>query len=71
MRRHIKVNMHYDPQLYTKFNDRLKAILEKYKGNWDVISDELDSLRSDMKSRNRDLAEGLDEIEDVFLSKYC
>ncbi len=66
MRRHIKVNMNIDPQLYTKFNDRLKAILEKYKGNWDVIVDELDSLRTDMKTKNQDLTEGLDEIEDVF-----
>jgi len=66
MRRHIKVNMNNDPQLYTKFNDRLKAILEKHKGNWDVIVDELDSLRTDMKTKNQDLTEGLDGIEDVF-----
>ena len=66
MRRHIKVNMNNDPQLYTKFNDRLKAILEKHRGNWDVIVEELDALRTDMKTKNQDLAEGLDEIEDVF-----
>jgi len=66
IRRHIKVNMNNDPQLYTKFNDRLKAILEKYKGNWDVIVHELDSLRTDMKRKNRDVTEGLDAIEDVF-----
>jgi len=66
LRRHIKVNMSNDPQLYTKFNDRLKALLEKYKGNWDVIIDELDSLREKMKSKHRDTADGLDDIEDVF-----
>ena len=66
MRRHIKVNMNNDPQLYTKFNDRLKAILEKHRGNWDVIVEELDALRTDMKTKNQDLVEGLDEIEDVF-----
>lgn len=66
IRRHIKVNMSNDPELYTKFNDRLMAILEKYSGNWDVIIDELDSLRNEMKSENRETAEGLDEIEDVF-----
>ena len=60
------MNMSNDPELYTKFNDRLMAILEKYSGNWDVIIDELDSLRNEMKSENRETAEGLDEIEDVF-----
>lgn len=66
IRRHIKVNMNNDPQLYTKFNDRLKAILEKYQGNWDFIVDELDSLRTEMKRKNRDVTEGLDAIEDIF-----
>ena len=66
IRRHIKVNMTNDPQLYTKFNDRLRAILEKHQGNWDIILDELDSLRTDLKSKDRDVTEGLDEIEDVF-----
>lgn len=66
IRRHIKVNLSSDPELYTKFNDRLEAILNKFKGNWDVIASEFDKLRDDIKRKQPKPADGLDYVEDVF-----
>ena len=66
IRRHIKVNLSSDPELYTKFNDRLEAILKRFKGNWDVIAEEFSKLRGDMKRKQHKPADGLDYVEDVF-----
>jgi len=66
IRRHIKVNFSSDPELYTKFNDRLEAILKRFKGNWDVIAEEFAMLRDDMKRKQHKPAEGLDYAEDIF-----
>jgi len=66
IRRHIKVNLSSDPELYTKFNDRLEAILKRFEGNWDVIASEFDKLRDDMKRKQHKPADGLDYVEDIF-----
>lgn len=66
IRRHIKVNMNNDPEKYTRFHERLRILLEKYKGNWDSIVENLDKLRSDIKKEKHDIVDGLDEIEDLF-----
>ena len=66
IRRHIKVNFSSDPELYTKFNDKLEAILKRFKGNWDAIAEEFAKLRDDMKRKQHKPAEGLDYVEDVF-----
>jgi type I restriction enzyme, R subunit len=66
IRRHIKVNLSSDPQMYTKFNERLEAILKQFKGNWDIIATEFDKLRDAMKKNEYKPEDGLDHVEDVF-----
>jgi type I restriction enzyme R subunit len=66
IRRHIKVNFSSDPELYTKFNDRLEAILKRFKGNWDVIAQEFAKLRNDIKRKQHKPADGLNYVEDLF-----
>lgn len=65
MRRHIKVNMDKDPALYQRFLKRMEEILERYKGNWDMIVSEFEKTRSDMaEGRKSDREEpGLSEQE--------
>ncbi len=45
------INQHYeeDPELYTRFANKLKLILEEYKDNWEKIAQELELLREEIK----------------------
>ncbi|MDO3377192.1 type I restriction endonuclease subunit R [Geoalkalibacter halelectricus] len=56
IRWHIKVEMEKDPELYTKFSERLQQILDNHKDHWDVITLELSKLREEMKAGR--MAEG-------------
>jgi len=46
---HIEEHWEEDPELYERFSDRLKRLLEEYRENWDVLYDELEKLRGEMK----------------------
>lgn len=48
IRRHIKVNLDKDPGLYKRFLKRMEEILERYKGNWDQIVEEFNTMREDI-----------------------
>jgi len=54
------INKHYeeDPELYERFSDRLKRLLEEYKENWDILAAELEKLREEIKKGR--------EAEEVF-----
>lgn len=49
IRRHIKVNMQNDPALFTKFNEKLESIIRQYQGHWDVLVQELEKMRDEIK----------------------
>lgn len=49
IRRHIKVNMQNDPALFTKFNERLASIIREYQGHWDLLVQELEKMRDEIK----------------------
>jgi len=49
IRRHIKVNMQNDPALFTKFNEKLESIIRQYQGHWDVLVQELEKMREEIK----------------------
>lgn len=49
IRRHIKINMQNDPAFYTKFNERLESIIRQYQGHWDMLVQELEKMREDIK----------------------
>lgn len=68
IRRHIKVNIEKDPGLYRRFLQRMEEILERYKGNWDQIVEELENLRDDLdKGRQKEVEiYGLSEQEIPF-----
>jgi len=66
IRKHIKVNLAKDPELYTKFNERLKAIIEKFKGHWDMIIEKFSKLREDMNEGRKDEVDGLNKQQQPF-----
>lgn len=45
------IEKHYeeDPELYERFADRLKRILEEYKENWEALAAELEKMRESLK----------------------
>lgn len=66
VRRHIKVNLDKDPELYTQFNERLKAILERFQNHWDLIVDELNNLREEMNKGRKAGEDGLTTVQQPF-----
>lgn len=66
IRWHIKVNLDKDPALYSRFKDRLEAILDAYKENWEEIVRELGRLRDEMAEGRKEETEGISIIEAPF-----
>jgi type I restriction enzyme R subunit len=66
IRWHIKVNIDKDPTLYSRFKDRLEAILSAYKENWEEIVKQLNDLRDDMAKGRKPETEGISIIEAPF-----
>lgn len=46
---YIESHWEEDPELYERFSDRLKRLLEEYKENWEALYEELEKLREDLK----------------------
>lgn len=63
---HIESHYEEDPELYERFSDRLKRLLEEYKENWDVLAAELEKLRKEMKKgREAEEAFGFDPKKEM------
>lgn len=65
-RRHIKINVDYDPARYKTFDKRLNEIMKRYQDNWEQLLVQLSLLREDMKDGERQTLDGLDENGQVF-----
>jgi type I restriction enzyme R subunit len=59
IRHYIEVNMDEDPELFSSFSEALIEILEKFKGNWKKIYEELEKLRQKIKNREKEETYGL------------
>jgi len=46
---HIEKHFEEDPELYERFSDNLKKVLEEYKNNWEMLAKELEKLREEIK----------------------
>lgn len=71
IRWHIKVNMEKDPELYTKFSERLQKILDSHKDQWDVITLELSKMREEMKQGRKADTSGVPEHLAPFHGLIC
>ncbi|ADO44426.1 type I site-specific deoxyribonuclease, HsdR family [Hydrogenobacter thermophilus TK-6] len=49
IKEHIEKHFEEDPELYERFSDKLKKILEEYKENWDLLAEKLENLRIEIK----------------------
>lgn len=60
IRHYIDINIDEDPELFASYSQTLMEILEKFKGNWKAIYEELEKLREKIKNREREETFGLD-----------
>ncbi len=60
IRKHTKVHFDEDPAFYTKISEKLEALIQKHKENWDELCAELFSLRTDVQAGRQDDIEGVD-----------
>ena len=46
---HIEKHFEEDPEFYERFSDKLKKVLEEYKENWELLTQELEKIRDNIK----------------------
>jgi type I restriction enzyme R subunit len=66
IRRHIKVNVEKDPALFSRFNERLDAIIRRFKDNWEEIVVELGKLREEIAQGRKEDEAGVSVQEAPF-----
>ncbi len=62
------ISKHYeeDPELYERFSEKLRGILEEYKENWEILAKELEKLREELKKgRESEETFGLDPKKEM------
>jgi type I restriction enzyme R subunit len=60
IRKHSKVYFDEDPSFYAKISEKLEAVIQKHKQNWDELCAALFKLRSDVQDGRKDEIEGVD-----------
>ena len=50
IRKHCKVHFAEDPVLYQKLSEKLEALIQQYKDNWDLLCQHLLALRSEAEA---------------------
>ncbi len=59
IRKHCKVHFDEDPVLYESLSEKLEALIQKYKDNWDLLSQHLFDLRKEAEAGRQDDPEGV------------
>ena len=60
IRKHSKVHFDEDPAFYETISEKLEAIIQRHKANWEELCAALFSLRSDVQSGRKESIEGVD-----------
>jgi len=59
IRKHCKVHFEEDPALYAKLSEKLEALIQKYKDNWDQLSATLFDLRGEVEAGRKEEIDGV------------
>ena len=54
IRKHCKVHFDEDPVLYQRLSEKLEALIQQYKDNWDELYRHLFDLRSEAEAGRKD-----------------
>ncbi|WMJ74109.1 HsdR family type I site-specific deoxyribonuclease [Cytophagaceae bacterium ABcell3] len=66
IRKHIKVNFEEDPALFTKLHEKLEAIIQQYKDDWERLVKEFKGLTSEALAGRQQTEEGVTATEAPF-----
>ena len=66
IRKHCKVNWEKDPALYQFLSEKLDALIQKHKKDWDQLKKELEGLREEVRAGRKESDEGVDPKEAPF-----
>jgi len=58
IRKHCKIHFDEDPVLYESLSERLEALIQRYKDNWDLLSQKLFELRQEAVAGRQDDPDG-------------
>ena len=59
IRKHCKVHFDEDPVLYQKLSDKLEALIQQYKDNWDLLCQHWSALRSEAEAGRKEEVGGV------------
>lgn len=59
IRKHCKVHFDEDPVLYDSLSEKLEALIQQYKDNWDLLCQHLFDLRKDAETGRQDDPQGV------------
>ncbi len=66
IRKHCKIHLGEDPAFYNKLSEKLEAILQKYKDDWDQLCLQLGNLREEATAGRKPDVEGVSAKEAPF-----
>ena len=66
IRKHCKINWEKDPALFQFLSEKLDALIQKHKSNWDKLKQELEGLRDEVKDGRKETEDGVDPKEAPF-----
>ena len=66
IRKHCKINWEKDPALFQFLSEKLDALIQKHKSNWDKLKKELEGLRDEVKDGRQQTEDGVDPKEAPF-----
>lgn len=59
IRKHCKINFQNDPAFYAKLSEKLEALIQKHKEDWDALQQELSGLRDEAIAGRDGAIEGI------------
>jgi type I restriction enzyme R subunit len=59
IRKHCKIKFNEDPAFYAKLSEKLEALIQQYKENWEQLYKEMFSLRKDAEAGRKETIEGV------------
>lgn len=60
IRKHNKIHFDEDPAFYARLSEKLEAVIQKHKDDWDELCAELFNIRAEVEAGRQDDIEGVD-----------
>src|SRR3989338_6212058 len=68
IRKHCTVEFDEDPTFYKTLSEKLEHLIDQYQGQWDLLAEELEKLRTEAAAGRTARIEGLDKEATTFFA---